>query len=127
MKYKNYFEGLSDIYTEGAVGNKLMREFSDDEDEYYNGIRAGMYYSSFARLAVYLENKYYITNVGMIQTSHVYELLEYMRLEGFKDATLKSYITAVRQVYKDQQHLFSDKFVLPTNAAYEQYRQNNKV
>ena len=32
-----------------------------------------------------------------------------------------------RQVYKEQQHLLSDEFILPTTAAYELYRQENKA
>ena len=128
LEHKDFLEGVFDIYFEGAIGNKLMREFSSDESEYYMGIRAGVYYSSFARLAVYLENKYSISNVKMIQTSHVHELLEYLRSKkGFKDSTLKGYISAIRHVYKEQQRLFSDEFVIPTNSAYEQYRQKNNA
>ena len=124
MEQKDFLEGLEDIYTGYAVGSKLMLEFNEEKDKPHYGIRAGMYYTQFARLATFMANKYNITSIKMIQTSHVYELLEYLRSKGFKDATLKGYITAVRQVYKDNSHLFTNEFVLPTNAAYEQYREN---
>jgi len=128
MGHKDYFVGLENRYVWNATGNKMMQELTPtrDEDEFYGGVRGGMYYSQFGRLAVYMENRYGLTDVKSLRTSHIYELLEYMRAEGFKEATLKYHITSVRQVYKDNHELFSDEFVLPTNAAYEQYRQENQ-
>lgn len=127
MKNEDYFIGLSEVLFEDAVGNRLMRDFFEEKNAVYCGIRAGMYYSSFARFAVYMENKYGITKIKSIKTVHVYELLEYMRSRGFKESTLKSYMTAIRQVYREQQHLFANEFELPTNASYEQYRLVDKV
>ena len=101
-----------------------MREFSDKRDKPLSGIHSGMHYSQFSRLAVFVENKHGITSVSLIQNFHVYELLKYMRSKGFKDSTLKYYLTAIRQVYKEQQHLFSEDFNLLTNASYEKYRQD---
>lgn len=126
-RHNNYLIEHESRYAWNGTGNKMLREFVSDSDEIYDGVPGGMYYSQFGRLAVYMENKYGITSIKSLRTSHVYELLEYMRTEGFKDATLKYHITSIRQVYKDHQELFSEEFVLPTNAAYEQYRQENKA
>lgn len=48
----------------------------------------GIYYSEFAKLAVFVDWKYGIKSVKQIKTSHVYELLEYLRGLGYKDSTL---------------------------------------
>lgn len=115
MNKTDLFEGLSDIYFGKSRLNKMMREFNDETNNQYDGIRAGVYYSQFSRLSIYVLNKYDITTLEVLKTSHLYEMLEYMRLQGFKESTLKSYITGVRCVYKEKSHLFSDKFILPTN------------
>ena len=125
MNKADLFEGLSDIYFGKSRLNKMMREFNDETNNQYDGIRAGVYYSQFSRLSIYVLNKYDITTLEVLKTSHLYEMLEYMRLQGFKESTLKSYITGVRCVYKEKSHLFSDKFILPTNNEYKKYRQEN--
>ena len=140
MDNRDFFEMVADIFGAPTVGQKLMLEFTDDdEDDFHNGIdalvdeyaddewhhrgiRSGMYYSQYIRLAVYMEWKYSITSNKDIRTHHVYELLEFLRQEGFKEATLKGYISAVRHVYSNNTTLFSDEFELPNNAGYAQYR-----
>ena len=145
MDNRDFFEMVYDIYGTPTIGQKMMiefngddeeclhrginaliREYSDDDEYLHNGIRSGMYYSQYVRLAVYMEWKHGITSNRHICTHHVYELLEYLRFRGFKDTTLKGYITAVRQVYKENSHLFSEDFELPTNAGYELYRERKK-
>jgi len=145
MDKRDFFEMVADIYGAPTVGQRLMIEFNDegdrlhrglseiinqysenDEEFLHDGIRCGMYYSQYIKLAVYLEWKHNITSNKDIRTRHVYELLEYLRCRGFKDSTLKGYITAVRQVCRDNQHLFSEDFELPTNAGYDQYKHNKK-
>ena len=142
MDNRDFFEMVQDIYGPPTIGQKMMIEFNDEEtdnrnrgfldfireysenDEEYAhyGIRSGTYYSQYTRLAVYMEWKHNITSNKNIRTHHAYELLEYLRFRGFKDATLKGYIIAVRRVYNDNKHLFSDEFALPSNSGYEQYR-----
>ena len=62
-----------------------------------------------------------------IKTKHIYELLELFRGEGYKDATLKGYISAFRQAYKWHMHLFSEEFEMPSNAGFEEWAKNRNV
>lgn len=111
---KDFFDALEEVYTKGGIGNTLMNEF-------YKHRIAGGNESQFARLAVYMEWKYRITCTKQIETEHVYELLELLRGKGFKNTTLKSYISAFRQVYKWNKHLFSEGFEIPTNAGFAKW------
>ena len=111
---KDFFDALEEVYTKGGIGNTLMYEF-------YEHRIAGGSESQFARLAVYMEWKYGITCTKQIKTEHVYELLELLRGKGFKDTTLKSYISAFRQVYKWNKHLFLESFKIPTNTGFAKW------
>lgn len=111
---KDFFDALGEVYTEGGIGNTLMCEFYDHRV-------AGGSETQFARLAVYMEWKYGIKSTKQIKTDHVYELLGFLREEGFKEATLKGYITAFRQVYKWNKHLLSEGFEIPTNAGFAKW------
>lgn len=105
---------LVEVYTEGGIGNILMCEFNDHRV-------AGGSESQFARLAVYMEWKHGITCTKQIKTEHVYELLELLREKGFKYTTLKSYISAFRQVYTWNKHLFSESFEIPSNTGFAKW------
>ena len=111
---KDFFDALEEVYTQGGIGNTLMCQF-------YEHRIAGGSESQFARLAVYMEWKYGITCTKQIKTEHVYELLEFLREKGFKDTTLKGYISAFRQVYKWNKHLFFEDFEIPTNAEFTKW------
>lgn len=110
----DFFDALEEVYTKGGMGNTLMCQF-------YEQRMAGGSESQFARLAVYMEWKYGITCTKQIKTEHVYELLELLRKKGFKDATLKGYISAFRQVCKWNKHLFLEDFEIPTNTEFTKW------
>lgn len=108
---------LGEVYTQGGIGNTLMCQF-------YVHCMAGGSESQFARLAVYMEWKYGITCIKQIKTEHVYELLELLELlkeNGFKDTTIKGYVSAFRQVYRWNKHLFSEDFEMPTNTGFAKW------
>lgn len=111
---KNFFDALEEVYTKGGIGNTLMCQF------YENRI-AGGNESQFAKLAVYMEWKYGITCTKQVKTEHIYELLELLKVNGFKDITLKGYISSFRQVYKWNKHLFLESFEIPTNAEFTKW------
>ncbi len=111
---KDFFDALEEVYTKGGIGNTLMCDF-------YEHRIAGGSESQFARLAVYMEWKYGITGTKQIKTEHIYELLEFLKGKGFKDTTLKSYISAYRRVYKWNKHLFLESFEIPTNTGFAQW------
>ena len=117
---KDYFDALEEVYTEGGIGNTVMNEF-------YDNIVSGGSERQFARLAVYMEWKYGIKSIRQIMTEPIYELLELFRGEGYKDATLKSYISAFRQAYKWHRHLFSEYFEMPSNTGFEKWAEKRKV
>lgn len=117
---REYFDVLEEVYTEGGIGNTVMNEF-------YDNIVSGGSERQFARLAVYMEWKYGIMSIKQIKTEHIYELLELFRGEGYKDATLKSYISAFRRAYKWHRHLFSEGFVIPSNIGFEKWAEKRKV
>jgi len=117
---KDYFDALEEVYTEGGIRNTLMNEFYDNRV-------AGGSERQFARLAVYMEWKYGITSTKQIKTENVYELLELFRRKGYKDATLKSYISAFRQVYKWNRHLFLEDFEIPSNTGFEKWAEKRKA
>ncbi|EOU1645772.1 hypothetical protein OQL12_001476 [Clostridium perfringens] len=108
---KDFFDALEEVYTQDGIGNTLMCQF-------YEQRIAGGSESQFARLAVYMEWKYGIKCTKQIKTEHVYELLELLKENGFKDTTLKSYVSSFRQVYKWNKHLFSEDFEIPTNIGF---------
>ncbi|TBX09425.1 hypothetical protein BFS07_01615 [Clostridium perfringens] len=108
---KDFFDALEEVYTQDGIGNTLMCQF-------YEQRIAGGSESQFARLAVYMEWKYGIKCTKQIKTEHVYELLELLKENGFKDTTLKSYVSSFRQVYKWNKHLFSEDFEIPTNIEF---------
>lgn len=116
----DYFDALEEVYFKGGIGNTLMYDF-------YNHRIAGGNESQFARLAVYMEWKYGITCTKQIKTEHIYELLELLRGKGFKDTTLKCYISAFRQVYKWNKQLFSEDFEIPTNIGYAIWSENETL
>ena len=116
---KNFFAALEEVYTKGGIGNTLMRQF-------YEQRISGGYERHFARLAVYMEWKYGITCTKQIKTEHVYELLKLLRDNGFKDITLKGYISSFRQVYKRNKHLFSEEFEIPTNVGFTKCTEKEK-
>ncbi|MNN73510.1 hypothetical protein D3C81_1896340 [compost metagenome] len=95
-----------------------MRQFYEDRI-------AGGSESQFARLAVYMEWKYGITCTKQIKTEHVYELLEFLRKNGFKDTTLKAYVSAFRQVYRWNKHLFLEDFEMPTNTGFAKWQKRD--
>lgn len=64
------------------------------------------------------EWKHGITCTKQIKTEYIYELLELLRENGFKDTTLKCYISAFRQVYKWNKQLFLADFEIPTNTGF---------
>lgn len=111
---KDFFDALQEVYTNGGIGNMLMSEF-------YELRIAGGSEIQIARLAVYMEWEYGITSIKQIKTEHIYELLEFLGGKGFKDTTLKSYISSFRQVYKWNKHLFSEGFEIPTNTGFSQW------
>ena len=111
---KDFFDALEEVYTQGSIGNTLMCQF-------YEHRVAGGSESQFARLAVYMEWKHGITCTKQIKTEHVYELLELLRENGFKDTTLKGYVSAFRQVYKWNKHLFLEDFEIPTNTGFAKW------
>ena len=111
---KDFFDALDEVYTTGGIGNALMLDFYEHRVE-------GGSESQFARLAVYMEWEYGIKNTKQIKTEHIYELLELFRRRGFKEATLKSYISAFRKVCKRNQHLFLEDFEIPTNEGFTQW------
>ena len=115
---KSYFDALREVYTKDGIGNALMRDF-------YKHRVAGGSEMQFARLAVYMEWKYGITCTKQIKTEHIYEHLELFRERGFAEATLKSYISAFRCLYKWNRHLFSDNFEIPTTTGFAQWTENN--
>lgn len=102
----DFFDALEEVYTIGGIGNTLMCQF------YENRIDGGSE-MEFAKLAVYMEWKYGITCTTQIKTEHIYELLELLKENDFKDITLKGYISAFRRVYKWNKHLFSEAFTIP--------------
>ena len=112
--HKDFFDVLDEVYTTGGIGNALMLDFYEHRVE-------GGSESQFARLAVYMEWEYGIKNTKHIKTEHIYELLELFRRRGFKEATLKSYISAFRKVCKRNQHLFLEDFEIPTNEGFTQW------
>ncbi|MGE7840720.1 hypothetical protein ACQKNX_08005 [Lysinibacillus sp. NPDC093712] len=111
---KDYFDALEEVYTKGGIGNTLMCEFHEKRE-------AGGSESQFAKLAVYVEWKYGITCTKQLKTEHIYELLELLRENGFKDTTLKGYISAFRQVCKWNKHLFLENFESPSNSGFEKW------
>lgn len=111
---KDYFDALEEVYTKGGIGNTLMCQFYEDRLE-------GGGESQFAKLAVYMEWKYGITCTKQVNTEHIYELLEFLKENGFKDTTLKGYISAFRQVYKWNKHLFLESFEIPTNTGFAKW------
>ncbi|HBF8684671.1 TPA: hypothetical protein KO123_001326 [Clostridioides difficile] len=113
---KDFFDALEEVYTQGGIGNMLMCQF-------YEQRIAGGSESQFARLAVYMEWKYGITCTKQIKTEHVYELLELLKENGFKDTTLKGYVSSFRQVYKCNKHLFSKDFEIPTNTGFTKWEE----
>lgn len=114
---KDFFDALGEVYTRGGIGNTLMLDF-------YEHRAAGGSESQFARLAVYMEWKYGITSTKQIKTEHIYELLELFRRRGFKEVTLKGYISAFRRVYEWNKHLFLEDFTIPSNAGFAQWTEN---
>lgn len=117
---KDYFDALEEVYFEGGLGNIVLNEF-------YDNIISGGSERQFARLAVYLEWKYGIKSIKEINTEHIYELLELFREYGYKDSTLKGYISAFRQAYKWHVHLFSEEFEMPSNMGYEKWTENRNL
>lgn len=117
---KDYFDALEEVYTEDGIGNTVMNEF-------YDNIVSGGSERQFARLAVYMEWKYGIKTIKQIRAEHIYELLELFRGEGYKDTTLKGYISAFRQAYKWHRHLFSEDFEIPSNTGFEKWAEKRKV
>lgn len=113
---KDYFDALQEVYYKGGIGNTLMCEFDRHRT-------SGGSESQFAKLAVYMEWKYGIKRTKQIKTEHVYELLELLKGKGFKDVTIKSYISAFSQVYKWNNHLFSEDFEIRTNTGFAKWEE----
>lgn len=111
---KDFFNALEEVYIQGGIGNTLVCQF------YEHSIVGGSE-SQFARLAVYMEWKYGIICTKQIKTVHIYELLEFLRENGFKETTLKGYVSAFRQVYKWNKHLFLEDFEIPTNTGFKKW------
>lgn len=109
-----FFEMVFDAIKIGAVGHKMLCEFTGKPGTIYGGD----YFRRFTKLAVFVEWKHGITCVKDIKTAHVYELLDYLREQGFKDSTLRGYICAFRQIYEQYREMFSDDYQKPTYAAY---------
>ncbi|MBG9693318.1 hypothetical protein ABD91_21520 [Lysinibacillus sphaericus] len=116
---KDFFDALQEVYTEGGIGNTLMCQFFKNSN--------GGGESQFAKLAVYMEWKYGITCTKHIKTEHIYELLELLKENGFKDTTLKGYISAFRHVYKWNRHLFLESFEIPTNTEFAKWAEKRNT
>lgn len=114
---KDYFDALEEVYYWGGIGNTLLRDFYDNRIE-------GGSESQFARLAVYMEWRYGIKSTKQIETRHIYELLDLFRLTGFKDSTLKGYISAYRHIYSRNRHLLSDDFEMPSNEGFSKWSES---
>lgn len=111
---KDFFDALEEVYTQGGIGNMLMCQFYEQRTD-------GRGHSQLAKLAVYMEWKYGITCIKQIKTEHIYSLLEFLKENGFKDSTLKGYISAFSQVYKWDKHIFSEDFEIPTNTEFTKW------
>ncbi len=118
-----FFEALYSVGFRGAKGHKLLCEFTDELD----AIPGGMYFGQFSKLAVFVDMMYGISSAKQIINRHVYELLDFLEKVGFKESTLKSYITSVRQVHKWNKELFSEDFVIPSNTDWEIWKSQTNL
>lgn len=118
----DFFEALFDVGFIGVKGHQMLCEFTGSSDT----IPDGMYFGQFAKLAVFVDMQYGITSTKQLITNYVYELLDFLQKIGFKDSTLKYYITSVRQVYEWNKQLFSKDFQMPTNAGWELWKTVHK-
>ncbi|UXJ71397.1 hypothetical protein [Lysinibacillus fusiformis] len=116
---KDFFDALQEVYTEGGIGNTLMCHFFENS--------TGGGESQFAKLAVYTEWKYGITCTKQVKKEHIYELLELLKEHGFQETTLKGYISAFRQVYKRNKHLFLESFEIPSNSGFENWAEKRNT
>lgn len=114
---KIFFDKVFKSGISGSQGHKLLSEFTGE----LGSIKGGTYYSAFVKLAVFVDLKYNFTSVKQLTDNHVYELLEFLKSIGFESSTLKSYITAVRQVYIENRELFNNSFTIPTVASWSEW------
>ncbi|MEG1986353.1 MAG: hypothetical protein RR033_03560 [Clostridia bacterium] len=118
---KVFFDKVFNAGLIGSQGHQLLSEFTGE----LGAIRGGTYYSAFVKLAVFVDLRYNIARVKQITVNHVYELLEFLKSIGFKSSTIKSYITAVRQVYLENIDLFSNNFIIPSVAGWSKWESDN--
>ena len=110
---RNFFDMVFDAGFPGEVGYRFHAEMQ--------GTGIG-YRGQLVKLGVFMEAAHGIASFKKLEEHHIYEFLEFLRQKGFKESTLKTYITAVRQAHRWGGHLFSDDFAPPAAAGYEKWK-----
>ena len=101
------------VHEDGGIGHSLIEEM--------DGLPI-TYAHHFYKLAIFLEVRHGIKSAKLIETEHMYGLLDYMAEVGFAESTVKNYIIGFRAIHRQCKNRFSDDFIPPSIAGYEEWK-----